>query len=66
MWELLDKTIEEIKQKKLPKEIKLDAITTVTDVEAFVGGHITTCRANRGSFRYLPYLERLLTLNSLI
>lgn len=66
MWEKLDQTIEELTQKKLPERVKLDAITTVTDVEAFIYREIATCRANRGSFRYLPYLERLLTLNSLI
>jgi len=45
--------------KQWPENIKLDACSTVTDIEKFVKNHLTIVRASNGKESFKHYLGRL-------
>lgn len=46
--------------------IKLDTCTTITDCPLFIESHIATVKANNGKPTFLPYLNRLQALSTLL
>lgn len=52
--------------KELPKEVRLDACTVITDVKRFVESHIAILKKYNGNKRFEPYLKRLNDLKSII
>ena len=46
--------------------IKLDSCTTISDCNKFINSHLATIKRNNGNMTYLPYLERLIKLRTLL
>lgn len=46
--------------------VKLDAGSTITDIQAFISGHLATVKQQDGKGIYRPYLDRLKTLQSIL
>jgi hypothetical protein len=46
--------------------IKLDSCTTISDCNKFINNHLATIKTNNGNMTYLPYLERLIKLRTLL
>lgn len=50
-----------------PKQpIKLNQCSTITDFDLFIQNHFETVKANNGNRRFLPYLNRLQELKSML
>lgn len=50
----------------LPKEIRLNAWTMITDVKEFLASHLAILTKYNGNKRFKPYLERLNELKKII
>jgi len=65
-----DPQIEELdiffKTTKLPESIRLDKCSVIVDIPIFVKSHLSILRAQSGNTRYLPYMDRLNLLRSLV
>lgn len=46
--------------------IKLNKATVITDVKVFIKSHLGTVKKNNGNRTFLPYLERLIQLKTII
>ena len=51
---------------KLPGTLKLNACSTITDINLFIKSHMDIVRGQNGKTRYKPYLDRLIYLRSLL
>ena len=52
---------------ELPTQpIKMNKCSTISDAYLFIQGHLSTVKANNGKSTFLPYLERLLELKTII
>jgi len=60
--EMLDEIESFFKSKSLKKEIKLDSVTIIKNVDEFIKSHIELLRFNNGNSLYRPYLDRLIAL----
>lgn len=65
MWDV-DKIEAYFNSKTLPETLKLDSITTITNVKDFISSHIEIIRYNATKPAYYPYYERLLKLTKLL
>lgn len=55
------KTIKtELEGLDIPKQLKLDDCTMITDTKMFVDNHVSVLQNNSGKQRYKPYYDRLL------
>jgi hypothetical protein len=46
--------------------IKLDSCTDINDCNKFIHSHLTVIKSNNGNMSFLPYLERLLLLRTIL
>ena len=53
-------------QKKYPSSIRLNAYTTITDVEAFIRSHISYVKANQHKKYCSNYLDRLVFVKDIL
>jgi hypothetical protein len=51
---------------KLPEMIKLDQCSKITDVPLFVESHLSVLKAQNGNRRYMPYLDRLNEMKTIL
>lgn len=51
---------------KLPASIKLNLCSTITDINLFISSHLETVKAQNGNNRFIPYLDRLNELKSIL
>lgn len=56
----------ELNKAKIPASIRLDEVTMINDVTAFIKRHLSYITANNGNSVFLPYWNRLNALKSLI
>ncbi|MGY6561424.1 MAG: DUF6965 family protein [Luteibaculaceae bacterium] len=51
---------------ELPKRIVLDKCSVITEPKKLIQSHLSTVKANKGNLAYLPYLERLNSLKTIL
>lgn len=66
MLKKVERLIKFLKETNLPKSIKLDECTEITDVNRFVNSHITAIKKNSGNKYFIPYYKRLVKLYNLL
>ena len=57
---------EYFKSIELPKEIRLNRWTYVTDVPKFVYSNISYLKAHSGNMRFMPYYNQLIELKKIL
>ena len=51
---------------KLPPAIKLNQCSTITNIDLFIKSHLDIVKGQNGNLRYIPYLDRLRLLKTLL